>query len=979
MFCTKGMVSFYEIRLVHPSCPNRHHRGFALLLALALLAFAALLVVSLATLARVETAVAFNAQRTAQARQNALLALNLALGRLQRFAGPDRRVTARADLPDAGAALPDGRAYWTGVWDAADVSPAPLTWLVSGNEAQPLAVTPAGAPVDDPAPGNDSVWLLRSPAGAPAQRIKLAARPLRTEDMPGLEGPRVTGRYAWWAGDEGVKAKFNLANAYAAAAPGTQENAFQFMSAQQFGIEQLATGFAGYAAAKGGTTAGAALRDRLVRVLTPNQAVYADSGFTLAAVRGRFHDFTTYSFGVLADTRAGGLRRDLTRGLEAGATAPAGEIFPGGPAWDLVRSYYNLQPALADGRWQIAPRAHAAARHGVHPVALLVQVVWGGERVDEKFRLLFQPMVVLGNPYDVALAPAGYRLVWRQDGVVELRNPPAGDDMAFVAGTPSELLGEAPRFFIPQAGFLPGEAKVFTLPAGSTAYIPGTGVALVDGYAAAGRAFFNLESAAHETAAEIQVSVNADTAGFEMSLDGEVLQEVSGVAAGAPDVTGVMPVLGAPVRAGLRMGHDDINSTTDASGLRWLADFNLRAVQSGELAAWGRNPLYGPATPHGGDDNTVLDGNFAFWGPANRAEDGGRRFVTLFHLPRAELHSLGQLQHANLNPESAGPGCTAGQGYADPHTPDGAEDFNRKLNAALWDRYFFSTLPAGDEAPGNRRMAYYQRAGMPSEAAALRDFNKAAGGLLINGPFNVNSTSVPAWKALLASLNGQQFSYFDAGTNGTNTVTVGSAFPRSPYPHGGSADGWSGFRELSDIELNALAAAIVGRIRAHGPFCSLAEFVNRPLTGGTETARLSGLLQTAIDDVANPPPSLSPAAGLPAAAGPCPALAWPAASQGHRATLAPGWLTQADVLGVLGPVLAVRSDTFLIRAYGDVVNPATGAVESRAWCEAVAQRMPDYVDAANPPEAASGLTPANETYGRRFEIVHFRWLSPEEV
>jgi hypothetical protein len=68
-----------------------------------------------------------------------------------------------------------------------------------------------------------------------------------------------------------------------------------------------------------------------------------------------------------------------------------------------------------------------------------------------------------------------------------------------------------------------------------------------------------------------------------------------------------------------------------------------------------------------------------------------------------------------------------------------------------------------------------------------------------------------------------------------------------------------------------------------------------------------------------------------------------------------------------------------VRAYGDAVNPATGTVESRAWCEAVVQRLPDYVDPANPPETATDLSTTNQTYGRRFEIVQFRWLAPDDV
>jgi hypothetical protein len=152
------------------------------------------------------------------------------------------------------------------------------------------------------------------------------------------------------------------------------------------------------------------------------------------------------------------------------------------------------------------------------------------------------------------------------------------------------------------------------------------------------------------------------------------------------------------------------------------------------------------------------------------------------------------------------------------------------------------------------------------------------------------------------------------------------------------------------------------------------------LTAPTEDARLSSLLQSALDRTVNPPLSLAPVPGLPARAGPSPALPWPAASQGHVSTLAPGWLSQADLLAILGPVLTARSDTFLVRAYGDAANPATGNVESCAWCEAVVQRVPDYVDAGDPADATvDTLGEPNRIYGRRFQIVRFRWLSASDV
>ena len=95
----------------------------------------------------------------------------------------------------------------------------------------------------------------------------------------------------------------------------------------------------------------------------------------------------------------------------------------------------------------------------------------------------------------------------------------------------------------------------------------------------------------------------------------------------------------------------------------------------------------------------------------------------------------------------------------------------------------------------------------------------------------------------------------------------------------------------------------------------------------------------------------------------------------------PGWLTQADLLQPLAPYLTARSDTFIIRSYGDAVNPATGSVEGRAWCEAVVQRIPDFVGNESPdtPLASLSSTSPSKVFGRRFHVVSFRWLSPDDI
>ncbi|TVR50846.1 MAG: hypothetical protein EA425_08790 [Puniceicoccaceae bacterium] len=75
-----------------------------------------------------------------------------------------------------------------------------------------------------------------------------------------------------------------------------------------------------------------------------------------------------------------------------------------------------------------------------------------------------------------------------------------------------------------------------------------------------------------------------------------------------------------------------------------------------------------------------------------------------------------------------------------------------------------------------------------------------------------------------------------------------------------------------------------------------------------------------------------------------------------------------------------RSDTFLIRAYGDVVNPLRpNRIIGRAWCEAIVQRIPDYVDPNlnEPHDVPTGNI--NERLGRRYVITAFRWLSREDI
>ncbi len=319
-------------------------------------------------------------------------------------------------------------------------------------------------------------------------------------------------------------------------------------------------------------------------------------------------------------------------------------------------------------------------------------------------------------------------------------------------------------------------------------------------------------------------------------------------------------------------------------------------------------------------------------------------------------------------------------------------DLSFEVNRKLWDRFYLSsgtaeekrrflTDPVSNPLP-NGRMKLASATRQEATAEALADFHKAARHLMVDGAFNVNSTSVEAWKALLGSTRKAGF-----GSDGK------VPFPRVLDPADGAwtnADSpladevWSGFRELDGDEIHRLAEAIVSQVKARGPFLSLADFVNRRLAED-ETGRM-GALQAAIEN-AGLNSSLAGAYPL-ANSSSLPDYRHPenipdatrmeqTLKPASKAWGAPGYLTQADVLQVISPALTARSDTFVVRAYGDAVDGG-GKIQARAYCEAVVQRTPKPME----PDA-SGLNSRNfgrpNDFGREFIITSFRWLAPDEV
>ncbi|MDQ8194759.1 hypothetical protein QEH59_10005 [Coraliomargarita sp. SDUM461004] len=164
-------------------------------------------------------------------------------------------------------------------------------------------------------------------------------------------------------------------------------------------------------------------------------------------------------------------------------------------------------------------------------------------------------------------------------------------------------------------------------------------------------------------------------------------------------------------------------------------------------------------------------------------------------------------------------------------------------------------------------------------------------------------------------------------------------------------------RELTVDQIQELAENIVAEIKARGPFLSLADFVNRSLISEDEDADadghgLMGALQAAIEqsDINNAVDgeAVTTANSVP--------FDVPEHATGKTSDGIAGYLTQADILTAIGPRMTVRDDTFTIRSYGDSLHPVTGEGVGQAWCEAVVQRLPEYVEAnENDPEDSPAL------------------------
>ncbi len=1057
-------------RAKNTSVAPRGSRGFALLITITLLAFVVVLLVGLAAYTRVETAVAGNTQRQAQARENALLALNVALGQLQKYAGKDQRVTATAESFENTTAT----SRYAGVWESdsaliGDNPATPLTWLVSGNEmtdadgvSQPLAVTPA-------APGTSVVELVgRLTTGSNTRNQNYIIAPLQNITAVGVPGMPLAanttiGRYAWWVGDQGVKAPV--------AVPDTTSSLDYepYTSAElRSRVRQQMSLGAGAADASGNPvfdpqeTSNATLVANNKVTATSQLAflrrVNATTAVGLNLIRTNFHTWSPNNFGLLASTTLGGLRQDLSLnpGLLGGAFA----------AWANYPAYMEPLPAEGDPlrrRYVMTP--HLLEDGGSHQVGLVltdfgltfnVRTVGGLDAADSPLEVRAAWMLSLWNPYTAALVPENLRVevtglpqvavvnyadvvnpqvvsVFSLQEFYSVDNTPGGSLRILLPWDSQSVPASAPPE--DRQSWLPGRVYTWSSVEDTTkADKP------EEGYPAR---FYTRSFVSAGPNAGVQRDIPATVTGTddcELVVSGgdtlmvtvSVLRDGNYVRVGrftAPPFLTTFVTTRRAISAGtyqfayvfrLKESIDTVATPSE-----WLTtptvDFRRRTVPAeayvfgnGDNPAAFENQLTNLMTAQ--PDRLLFRAGDAY----SYNED-----VPLYELPRAPLLSLGALQHFRLigrRPFMIG-------------NPWGVEDeLNQIKLGELFDRFYLSgvtpqTTPTtngtGDLVlPNTLQRPLRSRNGIKP---SLDDFRAAPGErsskyVLQGGAFNLNSVNSAAWAAVLRGVRfstSAPFKYLNAsettGTAGDEELaseestnahffrfsqSAQETYKAEPGKAEADADPPSpanthlfrqGMRTLTAAQVDALAtkiAELVGRKHAAaggqgGPFRSLGEFVS-------PNALFSVPVAPPADPNEPPPPPNAQRSLIEAAIE-------DAGTNNAIAEFSSQWLTQADILTALAPVLFTRSDTFLIRTYGEVVNPATSATEGRAWCEALVQRMPEYMEPdrteenPNDPSAplhfgdAAETLPAdltselNKTLGRRFKVVSFRWLTRSDI
>jgi hypothetical protein len=1117
---------------------NQDRGGFALIISLGIMALIILLILAMTSMIRVEIEKSSGDHARSVAKNNALLALKEAIGNLQKYAGPDTRSTASAQL------LNEINPKWTGIWPSdenaslgAGITPGEPVWLVS-NETD---ITP------DRKLTNPITLKKYNKDGNSYSKVEAGLKKVDSSYETG------SGGYAWWVEDESLKASLFPQNAVRSVHETTDSSNSVYQQIQSGNLEMVDTSrrfgvFPGSSPQVLGQDWKdfdySAFENRDYSILTslenlPLVKTNKGSGSSVISkdqLSKYLFDFTITNKGVLANAWSGGLRKDLTRGLDDQYedklsnqlifqdVDSSGDPIYGDP-WKFFRDFYktyksnesyifnnktvnytnfadirdldssfvsrgtnrNLYGALGFVPYKQAYPTADSYPHfytsNIRPTLLRLRVGIGFSTVETSVgsgqyqaRIHFYPSVSLWNPFNF---PIDLSRCYANNGTITTNaNHIANLIILYInylyiningtfANKTSALRLNSKYLIIrmPTTGVIePGAIKVFAL---SNTGLTTGGVNLVDA--------INPSVTADHNVYETMPSAFTYSAATPLTLNG--LSEGIRSNASAAYMEPRILVAEGPARAGMNNGERNYYSTTsrfDDTGLirpypiATRADQVANETQPSQIAVFEigaplmngssermsvfsqLNPLgydtiqlnngsrpadlfynnrgfSGIEDPITGENNEEIHidpvtGN-GFYGATNLSGSGGQTEIVIYDVPRHPMTSIAEFMHANSShfretatyPVASSIPCIGttalSQTFQDTVVSNveiSGIDLPYYLNRALFDDYFFSTIPSGDstnvypynvdfgssdsannyieskEPLSNPRLVYYKTPTISELRDNSNSFETAAAHLFIDGAFNVNSLSVNAWAGVLSGFRGM-------GINGANRFTNDqrSPLPRHFVPRNDDSNPYTGYTSLTDNEILTLANSIVNEIRERRngtPFSRLADFINRDPTQASKSSNEDekmGLLDEAIMNSGinnNLTDGDSPTD-----------LVKGTNNAGNRTYLKEvqpyntglgmsGWLTQQDILRPLAPIMTTRSDTFRIRSYGQYKNAATNEIEGQSWIEAIVQRIPDYIDANQEAWAKTDqLNAVNSTFGRKFQVISFKWLNEEGI
>ena len=1004
------------------------NEGFAIVIALSLMSVVLLMLVTLTALARVESQAAQIHQKNLLAKENARLGLMIALGNLQRYAGPDQRVTARAEILGEDN-FHIKKSKWTGVWDDENKL---LAWLGSG-------IDPISADL-----GNTDIAVkLVDETSAGAEEEQHVWAPLEELER----GSKFLGSFAYYVSDESVKVSVGkkdvIANALddpsslgleaietkrlAQASAGRPRTEIIFPELQtllatdrtrQVWVENEENSIASRV-----EKSASAWNFDLIEEFQLNSANEAagSTSYSADVLEANYHNLTFLSKGLLVDTKQGGLKRDLSDDTVSDPLAP---FALNKSLFDFLNNRVNDEDHASFQGIEMTVSNNGESENseiiikdgkGVEikqgdPINLTPTVltefglylgVFRTDRYENTLEVSLAFKADFWNPYATSL---GFNPRGQEDFTIAVQNLPiitVNWETGRGSAKPNsgsfdldlselEFANEAEeRFTIANIPYdiydkmSVGEVRN-TSERQITATIPGIEIVDEGNRARSSDDFISLEA----PDAKLVITLNEIPA--NTSTKARTVQRFDNIEFKAYKTDDIR--------------YYNLRAEANPSyNSDFLVVYHFKFeddVMAGDLEAWSSQldprlawmdfsepnaaqMIYVNEEPSfAAVDNTKFMGRPEFF--------TSRNYHRFFDYPARPVVSVGFLQHLSF--------------YKDPPFSIG-NSWGGSKNA-VFDRYFFSGYGEGVNSSAH-----------VNPHLGISDFNDsvdptngqtAAARYHVNGAFNLNSTSVEAWKTALSGINLYDWTYrmFETRSAITRPFVQNAVFRFShhadrtyKHPYTDNIDNYpeisqqqrgnwyrkewqpdwaaaftTGMRELrggydnknlyaneNDVidDVSELAEAIVALLKQRGePYASIEDLLTEgvdPASGASQPLLQEAIDMTRINTVSqnNYKNSNNFLERFP--------------------RYSPSFVTQADLISVLAPYSQVRGDTFVIRAAGRVAGITEGS-SSTKYCEAVIQRKVSPV--ANS-VASSPSTPG--VFGRQFEIIDFRWLDAEEI